>query len=83
METKELLKSLEKELVEVEKKGFELSGEYLLIVDLQENISVKGRHSMEFLVNAVEQLFKILQDESPAAAYLAEGILKGAFLQKK
>lgn len=83
MEVKELLKRLEKDLVEAEKKGAELSGRYFLIVDSQEDINVSGRANTELLVNAVWRLFEILQKESPAAAYLAEGILKGAFSQKK
>ncbi|MDU7506399.1 MAG: hypothetical protein E7K64_10355 [Clostridia bacterium] len=83
MEVKELLKSLEKDLVEVEKKGVELSGRYVLIVDSQEDVNVSGRVDTELLVNAVWRLFEILQKESPGAAYIAEGILKGAFSQKK
>lgn len=68
METKELLKNLEKDLIEVEKKGVELSGGYFLVVDdLQESINVSGKFNVEFLVNVVGRLFEMLKKENEDA----------------
>lgn len=78
METKELLKSLKKDLVKVEKKGFEFSGRYFLVVDLQEKISVQGRFDTELLLNAIKRLFETLEKVDEDAG---RGLLTMLFLQ--
>lgn len=73
MKTKELLKNLEKDLIKIEKEGDKLSGKYFLILDLQENIRVNGRHNTEFLAGTVMVLFEILKemDEDASRKLLA------------
>lgn len=67
METKELLERLEKDLIKIEKEGAELSGGYLLIVDLQKDIRVKGKLGAKFLAGTVMELFEILKERDKYA----------------
>ena len=66
-----------------EDSGVGITGEYVFCFEKDDDsIRTVVEASSSILLHLMNRFFKTLQEESPMAAYVAEGILKGAFLQK-
>lgn len=63
--------------------GAGITGEFVFCFEKDDDyVRTRIRASSTTLLHLMNEIFKTLQDDSPVAAYLAEGILKGAFSQK-
>lgn len=67
-----------------EDSGVGITGKFVFSFEKDDNsVRTVIKASSSILLHLMDRFFKTLQEESPVAAYLAEGILKGAFSQKK
>lgn len=66
-----------------EDSGVGLTGNFIFSFE-KDDVSVRTmtHASAPTILQLMDNLFEILQENSPVSAYLAEGILKGAFSQK-
>lgn len=66
-----------------EDSGADITGGFVFCFEKDDDyVRTAMRASSTTLLHLMNELFKTLQEESPVTAYLAEGILKGAFSQK-
>lgn len=75
----EVIKSLKLD----EDSGLGITGNFVFCFE-KDDVSIRTmtHASAPMILQLMNNLFEILQENSPGAAYLAEGILKGAFSQK-
>lgn len=67
-----------------EDSGVGITGKFVFCFEKDDGyVRTVTKASPVILLHLMDNLFETLQEESPAAAYMAEGILKGAFSQKK
>lgn len=76
----EVIKSLKLD----EDSGVGITGNFIFSFE-KDDVSVRTmtHASAPTILQLMDNLFEILQENSPAAAYLAKGILGGEFSQKK
>lgn len=66
-----------------EDSGVGITGKFVFSFEKDDDsVRTVIKASSEILLHLMNSFFKTLQEESPVVAYLAEGILKGAFSQK-
>lgn len=76
----EVIKSLKLD----EDSGVGITGKYVFCFEKDDDsVRTVIKASPAILLHLMSSFFKTLQEESPMAAYMAEGILKGVFSQKK
>lgn len=67
-----------------EDSGAGITGEFIFCFEKDDNhVRTIMRATPLTLLHLMYRLFETLQNESPMGAYLAEGIFKGMFSQKK
>lgn len=76
----EIIKSIKLD----EDNGAGITGKFVFCFE-KDDVSIRTviKASPAILLHLMDRFFKTLQEESPVAAYMAEGILKGIFSQKK
>lgn len=76
----EIIKSIKLD----EDNGAGITGKFVFCFEKDNNsIRTVIEASSSILLHLMDRFFKTLQEESPVYAYVAEGILKGVFSQKK
>lgn len=76
----EVIKSLKLD----EDSGAGITGKFVFCFEKDDDyVRTNIRASYSVLLHLMRELFENLQDGSPVVAYLAEGILKGAFSEQK
>lgn len=68
METKDLLKKLEEDLVEMDRKNSELTGDYILVVERQNGVHISMERNVELLANGIGRMFEILNQLNKEAS---------------
>lgn len=68
METKDLLKKLEEDLVEMDRKNSELTGDYILVVERQNGVHISMERNVELLANGISRMFEILNQLNKEAS---------------
>lgn len=67
-----------------EDSGVGITGKYVFCFEKDDDsVRTVIKASPAILLHLMDRFFKTLQEESPVVAYMAEGILKGIFSQKK
>ena len=67
-----------------EDSGAGITGKFIFCFEKDDNyLRTVIKASSSILLQLMKNLFETLQEDSPVSAYLAEGILKGTFSQKK
>ena len=67
-----------------EDSGIGITGRFVFCFEKDDDsVRTVIEASSSILLHLMDRFFKTLQEESPVAAYTAEGILKGVFSEKK
>lgn len=83
MDIKDLLKKLEEDLVETDRKNSELTGDYILVVERQNSVQVSTECNAELLANGVGRMFEILNQLDKEASKKTLAMLCIQFLKEE
>jgi len=83
METKDLLKKLEEDLVEMDRKNSELTEDYILVVERQNGVHISMGRNVELLANGMGRMFEFLNQLNKEASKKLLAMLCMQFLKEE
>lgn len=83
MDIKDLLKKLEEDLVEMDRKNSELTGDYILVVERQNGVHISMKRNVELLANGIGRMFEILNQLDKEASKKSLAMLCMQFLKEE